>query len=91
MLESPRYSLPHRQFPDVAREVCTQASECWQVELQKQHKARSCRIWLGWEDSNLRMAGSKPAALSACGAWCLTQDRSAFISIRVYFNPWPSA
>jgi hypothetical protein len=82
MLESPRYSPPHRQFPDVARAVCTQGCECWQVELLEQHKARSCRIWLGWADSNLRMAGSKPAALSACRVWRLTQDRSAFISIR---------
>src|SRR3954453_22231486 len=71
----PPVFLPHRQFPDAAWEVCAQACECWQVA--KTTQSAIVQNLVGWEDSNLRMAGSKHAALSACRAWCLTQDRSA--------------
>src|SRR6202046_4232378 len=38
---------------------------------------RPCSKWLGWKDSNLRMAGSKPAALplGATPTWKKTDDR----------------
>src|SRR5271154_3636534 len=45
---------------------------------------RPCSNWLGWKDSNLRMAGSKPAALPLgdTPTWKTTIDELAFAQVR---------